>query len=302
MAVLIVGLPNPPLVNSISYGWPEAHSCESDITNANCTGISSEQYIARSEAELSKLAAMGISMITCSQDEGAPNEANMQCQLDNTKEPIWPIYPGSSAWVTSVSATTLIDFAAGVNTPAICQSYPCSSTGTLEAPCMSNNTYYDYTTGGGISNYTAMPSWQSAAVKKYFQSGVTFPPSYAYNPNNRAYPDVSAFGARVLVVMDGSVDVEEGTSASTPIVAGMVSLLNDWRLNNNKKQLGFLNPVLYQASSATPNAYKPVNFGNNRCTIRTCCKYGFVATNGYDSVSGLGTFNFNQILAYVKQV
>ena len=37
-----------------------------------------------------------------------------------------------------------------------------------------------------------------------------------------------------------------GTSASTPTVAGIISLLNDARLQNNKSTLGFLNPFLYQ--------------------------------------------------------
>ena len=37
-----------------------------------------------------------------------------------------------------------------------------------------------------------------------------------------------------------------GTSASTPTLAGIISLLNDARLQNNKSTLGFLNPFLYQ--------------------------------------------------------
>ena len=37
-----------------------------------------------------------------------------------------------------------------------------------------------------------------------------------------------------------------GTSGSTPTLAGIISLLNDARLQNNKSTLGFLNPFLYQ--------------------------------------------------------
>jgi len=110
MAATLFAMTNPatPQVNSVSYGWPEAGSCQSDITGANCTGIDSQQYVERSEGELAKLAANGISVIVASQDEGAPSEANEGCTLDNT-QPVWPIYPSSSAWVTAVSATTLFD-------------------------------------------------------------------------------------------------------------------------------------------------------------------------------------------------
>jgi tripeptidyl-peptidase-1 len=51
---------------------------------------------------------------------------------------------------------------------------------------------------------------------------------------------IFSVGSRILIVMGGSVVVSAGTSASTPIFAGLVSLLNDWRLNNNKPVLGFL--------------------------------------------------------------
>lgn len=39
-----------------------------------------------------------------------------------------------------------------------------------------------------------------------------------------------------------------GTSASAPTFAGIVTLLNNIRLGNNKPALGFLNPFLYQVT------------------------------------------------------
>lgn len=36
------------------------------------------------------------------------------------------------------------------------------------------------------------------------------------------------------------------TQASTPVVAGMVALINDRRLQRGLAPLGFLNPALYQ--------------------------------------------------------
>lgn len=46
--------------------------------------------------------------------------------------------------------------------------------------------------GGGFSNTYAMPSWQTAAVKKYLSSGVA-PSSSYFNASGRAYPDIAGF-------------------------------------------------------------------------------------------------------------
>jgi len=48
MALTLFNTPNPPLVNSVSYGWPEERQCvDTDVTGANCTGLTNEQYISK---------------------------------------------------------------------------------------------------------------------------------------------------------------------------------------------------------------------------------------------------------------
>lgn len=47
----------------------------------------------------------------------------------------------------------------------------------------------------------------------------------------------------------------EGTSASTPIVSAMISLLNDARVQSGKSTLGFLNPMLYKMYADNPNTF-----------------------------------------------
>jgi len=303
MALTLFTMAETPLVNSVSYGWPESLSCESDVTNANCTGYTSQTYNMRADAELAKLAANGITVLAASQDEGAPSEANIDCSLDTT-QPLWPIYPGCSPWLTSVSATTLIDMTSKMtqNWPPICEGAYTCATGTLEYPCMENNTYYDWTTGGGFSNFTARPQWQSAAVGAYLSSNAIIPPNWTFENQNRGYPDIAALGSRILIWIDGEVGVTAGTSASTPIISAIASLLNDYRLNNNKKPLGFLNPMLYQMSASSPMTFKDINVGNNKCTEGACCTYGYGAWKGWDPVTGLGTPNFGNMLAYVKNL
>ena len=96
----------------------------------------------------------------------------------------------------------------------------------------------------------------------------------------------------------------DGTSASAPIFAGIVALLNDIRLNRGQPRLGFMNPWLYQAVAANPGAVQDVVVGQNRCgayvapgsPVQQCCDSGFSAIPGFDAVSGLGSPNF-EVLA-----
>lgn len=87
------------------------------------------------------------------------------------------------------------------------------------------------TSGGGFSTFFATPSWQQAAVSKYFataqQNGVA--PSSGYNPNGRAYPDISFIGANYAVMIAGNLYGLYGTSCSAPVFAAMVSLVNSAR-------------------------------------------------------------------------
>lgn len=56
--------------------------------------------------------------------------------------------------------------------------------------------------------------------------------------------DAAAFGNNIVVVDGGAVAASGGTSASGPIFAGVVGLLNDARLAAGKPPVGFLNPLL----------------------------------------------------------
>jgi len=282
-------------------------TCQSSITHAKCDGGGAQAYVARSETELAKLAALGMTVVICTQDEGAPSEANMDCT--DTSMPVYSIYPGSSAWVTSVSATSLSPAPGGTKNPAppdsapICKmSYQCS-VDWFEYPTTTNNTLYSWTTGGGFSQYIARPGYQSAAVSAYQSSGAMLPPQSLYPYQNRGYADIAAIGDRILIWQGGQIGVSAGTSASTPIIAAIVALLNDARLQAGKSVLGFINPMLYQMAVAQPNTFNDVIYGDNRCTrFSSCCQYGYGAAEGWDAVTGLGSPNFNNMLGYIKQL
>lgn len=151
----------------------------------------------------------------------------------------------------------------------------------------------DYYSGGGFSNVFELPSYQCSAVTDYLTN---YPPPYSsdiYNNSgvSRAYPDVSAVGLKLPTVYLNKAYGVGGTSASTPIVASLVTLLNEARIAAGKGPIGFLNPVFY----ANPGAFNDITSGGNP----GCGTDGFNATPGWDPVTGLGTPNYPKLLDVV---
>ena len=141
---------------------------------------------------------------------------------------------------------------------------------------------------GGFSKDFVQPSYQTAAVEAYLNSGVQLP-SQDYAADGRAYPDVAAIGMNVQIVARGRKEAVDGTSCSAPIFAGIISLINNERLAAGKSPLGFLNPWLYQ----NPTIFTDITSGSNPYD---CCQ-GFQAAPGWDPVTGLGTPIYTAMLS-----
>jgi len=77
---------------------------------------------------------------------------------------------------------------------------------------------------------------------------LTFVPYPGYNIGGRGYPDISLLGFNYTIVVDGEYVSVSGTSASAPVFAAMVSLINANRLANSSNHglLGWINPALYE--------------------------------------------------------
>ena len=136
-----------------------------------------------------------------------------------------------------------------------------------------------------------MPDYQKEAVQKYLQSGRA-PSTKYFNETGRAYPDLSAFATDFAIIYDNSVLHVDGTSCSSPTVAGIISLLNDVRMKQGKKTLGFLNPLLYQLAGKGFHDITEGSNGNGQCP-------GFKAAQGWDPTSGWGSPNFGILKSLV---
>ncbi len=95
-------------------------------------------------------------------------------------------------------------------------------------------------------------------------------------------------GRNLTVVYLNKTETVGGTSASSPIVASLITLINEERLQVGKGPVGFLNPVLY----AHPEMFNDIISGNNP----GCGTDGFSTAPGWDPVTGLGTPDYGKMV------
>jgi tripeptidyl-peptidase I len=269
------GVFKPTNVISVSYSLPET--------------ILPAFYMERQCNEWMKLGMQGVTVVVASGDHGVGDSGNCN---GNNYDIFVPYYIASCPYVLAVGATQLVTPAGQKPAPnqhlaeRAAQWY-------LEPPF--GGDLIPTGSGSGFSNVFAQPSYQKTAVTKYF-SEVSLPfASYSqfvnqsnfqnitsgvYNKLGRAYPDVSAVGTNILITANGAWETVNGTSAATPLWAGILTLINEARLAAGKSTLGFINPTLY----SNPQVFNDITVGNSV----GCNTNGFPAAAGWDPATGLG--------------
>ena len=255
----VLNAPHPPSVHSVSYDDWE----EQDNI----------EMMDRGDIEFMKAGVRGLSLLFSSGDFGTG------CNASALPAKFAPMWPPCSPYVTSVGGTT---FAAD---------------GVTE-------TSWDHS-GGGFAFESSLhprPTYQNKAVNQYLLSQKkkgTLPDQSLFNSSNRGFPDVSAMALNYAVVVNGVETALSGTSASTPVWAAIVSLLNDERIKHQKPTMGFLNPFLYQLKN--DGSLNSIQTGANDAF--SCFDGdGFQADQGWSPVTGLGTANFSNLVIAAMEV
>jgi tripeptidyl-peptidase I len=258
----VLSQPTLPSVISTSYSDPEDSLPYS--------------YASRVCAAFAQLGARGVTVIFGSGDHGVGTNSSSSClpgPLSTSHPSIWhgthpsgrefeTHFPDSCPYITSVGAT---------------RSLPTDP----ETEIVAYNPNNHFHSGGGFSKYFPRPSYQDAVVPTYIDSlGTLY--SGLYNAIGRGYPDISAQGYRIVTVWNGTKRLVDGTSASAPIVAGVVALVNDALMAEGRPPMGWLNPWLYGKGY---KGFKDVVSGS----ASGCNGAGFPAQVGWDAVSGFGT-------------
>ncbi|KAI1092185.1 DHS-like NAD/FAD-binding domain-containing protein [Rostrohypoxylon terebratum] len=204
------------------------------------------------------LAARGVSVLSGSGDGGASGIGQNQCYSNDgqRRKMFLPTFPASCPYVTAVGATGNILPLEGA----------------------------DFSTGG-FSNYFARPEWQKQAVDEYILA-INGSHKGLYNETGRAFPDISAAGTNYVIQVGGYETDVLGTSASTPVVAALIALVNDSRLKAGKNSTGWLNPTLY--SQPVRGALEDVATGvSQNCLFDEEKEPGWESIQGYDCVTGM---------------
>lgn len=298
--VSLANASDPPLVHSVSYG-----ENEEDYTAA---------YELRANMELAKLGMRGISVLVATGDTGIQGAAQDGGTPPRCR-PFAPVWPASSPYVTAVGGTMISShvsdicnfdrvYSMGTNSsmPFACPEMAIGEiVGSVERGGM-------ITGGGGFSDRFPMPAYQKAAVQEYLDQVTDHGMDFTlFNRSGRAYPDISAVSQNVPVYFQGQLVMVGGTSSSSPIVAGIVALLNGERMASGKPQLGFLNPLLYKLYEREPAIVQDVFAGNNSGgnlllppELNRNCPAGFQALAGWDAATGLGTPNYAVMREFIR--
>ncbi|KAL4874881.1 peptidase S8/S53 domain-containing protein [Aspergillus karnatakaensis] len=223
-----------------------------------------------------QLGSRGVSVLFSSGDSGVGSSCATNDGTNKTH--FMPQFPAACPWVTAVGATNGSVPEKGV-----------------------------YFSSGGFSDLWTRPAYQDAAVESYLQK-LGGKQAQFFNRSGRAFPDVAAQGENFAVIDRGRMGLFDGTSASSPVFAAVVGLLNDVRLAAGLPVLGFLNPWLYKDGLRGLNDI--VHGGSTGCDGNG--RFGgapngspvipfasWNATEGWDPVTGLGTPDFARLRGIV---
>ena len=137
--------------------------------------------------------------------------------------------------------------------------------------------------GGGISAHSfPIASYQVPLIDSANQGSTTI----------RNYPDVSAIADSVYFCSSGDCMNSGGTSASAPVWAGFLALVNQ---QTGGSSIGFLNPSIYALAQGSnyANDFHDITTGNN---FNPNSPNAYSAVAGYDLVTGLGTPNGQNLI------
>ncbi len=150
-------------------------------------------------------------------------------------------------------------------------------------------------TGGGVSHFWAMPTFQSSSlVAGIRESGYSSGTACGLGTGQycREVPDVSAHAAGYAIYLRGGWAGAAGTSGSAPLWAGMVALFDATPACAASGDVGFMNPGLYRAAGGVNDsaAFNDVPAGAAQLNnYNQSALNGYPAGTGYDMASGLGT-------------
>jgi subtilase family serine protease len=205
------------------------------------------------------ITGQGYTVLTASGDNGAADIGAITDPCKTNSQPVTTSrtvgFPADVPWVTTVGGTSLV-----------------ASDGAYSETAWGDG-------GGGVSKFFAEPPAQQT-LPSTVQSLLG---------GKRGEPDVAADAdpaTGMAFYINGHWDLAGGTSASTPLWAGIVALADQ----KAGHPLGDINPALYAlgAANSTTHDFRDITDGNNDTVAQGRQVRGFDAVAGWDLVTGWG--------------
>jgi len=141
--------------------------------------------------------------------------------------------------------------------------------------------------GGGVSGYFSLPNWQTGLYYTPINSGTTGTPTAL---TMRGVPDISGPMNGYLFYLNGSIVGFGGTSASAPVMAGMLARIQ--ALTGKQRSSAEYNTLFYNHKKS----FYDITVGSNNNIITS----GYAGTTDWDPVTGLGPPIGNSVYKYLK--
>jgi kumamolisin len=251
---------NDPSVVSISWGWDENETFNNEGV------IWSKAAIQHCNESFLAAAHLGITVCVSTGDDGS--EAQMRDGRAHVN------FPATSPYVLAVGGTTLHVRKAAKGASHVIET-------------VWNDGPNGGGTGGGVSDVTPCPAWQTGKVVP------------SVNPGHfagRAIPDVAADAdpaTGYLTMSGGKMQIVGGTSASAPLWASLIARIN----SSLGARAGNFNAQLY--SKLGPNGVlRDVTSGNN--DVEGLLHGHYPAGPGWDACTGWGVPDGQKLLTALQ--
>ena len=295
--------------NSASYAIDQDLAAVISMSYGGCESLNAG-FIPGNEPTMQKASTEGITFLASSGDSGAAG-----CDSDQNSEATQGLavnYPASSPEVTGVGGNEFQEGGGnywgsnGANHNSALSYIPeiawndTGENGALSASGGGASSCHSSGCGSGFPK----PSWQTGFGVPV--DGVRDVPDVALaaSANHDGYMFCSKTNGADCST--GIVDTEAvgGTSASTPVFAGIITLLNQQMGNKPPAGMGNVNPNLYTlAQNAGNGIFHDITNGDNMVPCAKGTKdcpnggsIGYNAGNGYDQVTGLGSVDANNFV------
>jgi kumamolisin len=223
-----------------------------------------EQFLKAMNEALQDAAALGVTVCCECGDHGSSDQPS-----ESRDGQLHVEFPASSPFALACGGTELVASGATIHSETVWNAGDQSGAG-----------------GGGVSNRFPRPKYQTSVTMPVSPQGKT----------GRGLPDVAGNAVGYRITVFGKVMHLGGTSAVTPLCAGMIAVINQDLAAHKRNPVGMLTPLLY-VSETVREAFRDVTEGNNDIDGKL---HKYKATRGWDPCTGMGSPDATRLLMGLK--